>query len=275
VEAVAHAQEVLADRPAATSPPEPDDPEAVATATRRGDPRRGAKGEVPISDEDEALLQRRDAMVEAVQAQLLRKLKRAMQDEQNDLLDRLRGLRQRPTIATLLPSPDEQAERYRTAATPFLGEAALAGGRFLSGEAETGGPSPVADVGGVAGALGVAVATPLRERLERALARSDDDTRALVDEVGAIYREWKSQRIDEVAGDHVTAAFGLGAVAAVAPGTPLRWLVDDNDGPCPDCDDNALARPTPAGEEFPTGQRHPPAHRGCRCIVVRDDTPGS
>ena len=134
--------------------------------------------------------------------------------------------------------------------------------------------------GGVGGALphekhakGAAIAEPLRARLERALAHADDDTRALIDEIGASYRDWKSQRIDQVASDHVTAPFGRGTVASLPAGTPLRWLVDD-DGPCPDCDDNALARPTGAGDEFPTGQRHPPAHRGCRCLVVRDEGDG-
>jgi hypothetical protein len=44
--------------------------------------------------------------------------------------------------------------------------------------------------------------------------------------------------------------------------------VHDLGGPCPDCDDNALAGPTPRGEVFPTGQPHPPAHAGCRCLLV-------
>jgi len=45
-------------------------------------------------------------------------------------------------------------------------------------------------------------------------------------------------------------------------------VAEDVDGPCPDCDDNTLAGELPKGEEFPTGQLHPPAHAGCRCLLV-------
>ena len=47
-----------------------------------------------------------------------------------------------------------------------------------------------------------------------------------------------------------------------------RWVVDDGGAPCPDCDDNALAGPVPHGSEFPTGDLHPPAHPGCRCLAA-------
>ena len=30
----------------------------------------------------------------------------------------------------------------------------------------------------------------------------------------------------------------------------------------------ALAGPTVKGEAYPTGQLHPPAHAGCRCLLV-------
>jgi hypothetical protein len=52
----------------------------------------------------------------------------------------------------------------------------------------------------------------------------------------------------------------------------VRWVVDDIDGPCPDCDDNALAGPTPLGQPFPTGQVAPPAHPGCRCVLAPSPT---
>jgi len=70
-----------------------------------------------------------------------------------------------------------------------------------------------------------------------------------------------------VARPHATTAFVRGAVAAAPDGISLRWIVDD-EVPCPDCDDNALAGPTPKGQKFPTGQLHPPAHQGCRCVLV-------
>jgi len=66
----------------------------------------------------------------------------------------------------------------------------------------------------------------------------------------------------------VVAAFARGAFAATPAATSSRWLVEDVDGPCPDCDDNVLAGDVPKGEAYPTGQQHPPAHPGCRCLVV-------
>jgi len=83
----------------------------------------------------------------------------------------------------------------------------------------------------------------------------------------AVYRQWKVQRIEECARHHIVAAFTLGTFTAMPANAVLQWLVDDN-GPCPDCDDNALAGPTPKGQAFPTGQLYPPAHRGCRCMLV-------
>ena len=91
---------------------------------------------------------------------------------------------------------------------------------------------------------------------------------ALAEAVNGVFRAWKGERIETLAMDHTVAAFGVGLLAAVPAGTALVWVVDDGEGPCPDCDDNGLAGPTAAGEEFPTGQRHPPAHPGCRCVLV-------
>ena len=46
----------------------------------------------------------------------------------------------------------------------------------------------------------------------------------------------------------------------------LRWVPAEVEQ-CPDADDNAL-EPTCKGRPFPTGQSCPPAHAGCRCLVV-------
>ncbi len=94
------------------------------------------------------------------------------------------------------------------------------------------------------------------------------DEGALVELVGAAFREWKGTRVERLAGDHAVFAFAAAVLAAVPDGTALRWIVDDDGAECPDCDDNTLAGPVPAGEEFPTGHRHPPAHAGCRCLLA-------
>jgi DivIVA domain-containing protein len=205
-------------------------------------------------------LARRDELLAPVVTAMARRLKRALQDDQNDILDRLRGAgRWGPEV---LPSVEDHLARYQAAAE-HLAQAAGFGTRFAGG----GGKAP--DVMALSNELATSVVVPLRRRLEGEDAPSSeggDD--ALVDRVGAAFREWKGARVERLAGDQAVAAFGLGTLAAVRPGTTLRWVVDDGGVECPDCDDNALAGPTEPGEAYPTGHAHPPAHAGCRCLIA-------
>ena len=84
------------------------------------------------------------------------------------------------------------------------------------------------------------------------------------------YREAKSQRADLVARELAIAGFNAGVVAAAPPGTSVRWVTDPVRGCSPDCQDNSLAGPIPAGQSFPTGSPYPPAHQRCRCLVIPD-----
>ncbi len=257
--------------------PEPDH-EATAGA---GEGRTPGEGEEPqeddeeggeqLSDADEALLQKRESAVVDLEVTLTRRLKRALQDEQNDVLDRLRNLRGDPTAERLLPDPDAQTARYSSAARPLLAQAASAGAAFALSELDAEGSAPGGEpqIDDLAAETGQGIVDPLRRRLEQAIARNaGDDQAVLVEALGAAYREWKTQRIERLSGDVLSAAFSRGSWQAVPEGTMLRWIVEDTDGPCPDCDDDALAGVLPKGEPFPTGQHHPPAHSGCRCLLV-------
>ena len=90
------------------------------------------------------------------------------------------------------------------------------------------------------------------------------------------FREWKGERIERLAGDHVVAAFSAGTLPAAERGLvrQLEWVAvsGSGDAPCPDCEDNGLNGSQAPGEEFPTGHRHPPAHPGCRCLLARSAT---
>ncbi|MDP9073904.1 MAG: hypothetical protein M3N98_06940 [Actinomycetota bacterium] len=228
--------------------------------------------ERPVPDDDEKLLQLRDAAMTPIEAALTRRLKRVLQDDQNDLLDRLRGLRTHPTAAFVLPARSAQTMRFAAASLPMLGEAAAAGADFVTRRL---GRTPLGDgalgsLDDVAAELANVIVFPLRRRLEEvfAAAAADDDRVALAESIGAAYREWKTQRIEATGADYVAAAYSRGAYAATPAGTTSRWLVEDVDGPCPDCDDNVLAGAVPKGDAYPTGQPHPPAHSGCRCLAV-------
>jgi DivIVA domain-containing protein len=237
----------------------------AATALEAGE----AEGE-EMSDGDEALLQRRESEIVDLEVTLTRKLKRALQDEQNDLLDRLRSLRGEPTASTLLPEHQAQVARYVDAASPLLEKASAAGAAFTAEILEL---KPAnrgsASVGEVANEAARSIVDPLRRRLEEVInAHIGEDQSVLVESLGAAYREWKSQRIERIAGDALAGAFSRGTWHAMPEGTSMRWIVEDADGPCPDCDDDALAGVLPRNEAFPTGQHYPPAHSGCRCLLV-------
>lgn len=216
----------------------------------------------------ERALEGRDELLENLEAGLARALKRVLGDEQNEVLDALRRLG--PAAADgVLPGADAQLAGYRDAAVPWLQQAVRAGAGFASDPEIATGGAAVPAVDTPARALAGELVDPLRARLTRALAAGADadDPSVAAESIRSTYRQWKVQQVEECARHHVLAAFSLGAFAATPPATTLQWLVDD-DGHCPDCDDNALAGPTAKGEAFPTGQLHPPAHPGCRCLLV-------
>ena len=86
-----------------------------------------------------------------------------------------------------------------------------------------------------------------------------------------MYREWKTQHIDDQLDDVFLAAYGRGAYAAIERGTPVRWVTDPGHAACADCNDNTLADAVAAGDVFPTGHECAPAHLGCRCLLVAAD----
>jgi hypothetical protein len=220
--------------------------------------------EARVSTDDEQFLHRRDELIEPVITNLTRRVKRLLQDEQNLLLDRLRTHRGPIKADPLLPDPAAHLVPYVDAAMTALGDAEAAGAQ-LAGTGSERAPDR-AELGALASTLAADLTEPLRRRLQEVLDRAEDVS-AVADSINATYRETKSRRIDRVIGDHVTAAMTLGMRRALPDGSPVHWLVDDADGPCPDCDDNALAGPTPLGDTFPTGQTGPPAHPGCRCLL--------
>ncbi len=254
------------------------DSEDGEDASQEGHPSRPEQ-EVTAGDsvDDQLLVERRNAIVDPISSRLARRLKRALQDEHNDVLDRLRvkasaprrsgdpGVATEAAAGGLLPTQAEQEGRYREVSVEALGEAAQAGAAFAGAPKEP----DAAQVEALAVGLAEAVVEPLRRQLERVVAESSaDDPSVLVERAGAAYREWKGHRIEAQAADAALAAFARGELSGTSAGTLLRWVVHDGGGKCPDCDDNALAGPVAAGDPYPTGQPHPPAHAGCRCLLV-------
>jgi DivIVA domain-containing protein len=222
----------------------------------------------PVQTDSEVALARRDELFEPAFVQLARSLKRALQDDQNELQDRLR---QAPVGAGLddVFALEEQRERLSQAALAGM-EAAWVAGREFAGAPGQAGSGDAALQN--ATSLAAEVCGSLRPRIENGLGELGGGDKTLNDVIGAAYRDLKGGRLEVMAGDHATSAFAAGEVAALhrkrGPQLEVTWLVDDGGTPCPDCADNALAGQQEVGREFPTGQRHPPAHPGCRCVLV-------
>jgi DivIVA domain-containing protein len=205
---------------------------------------------------------RKDELLSPVIAALARRVKRALQDDQNDILDRIRSLG--GWKEGVLPDVSEHTSRYVSASTEMLNEAARAGATFAGVSIDL-----VGDVDAEATKLATAVVSSLRRRLDDQGPGVDPaDDAALAEHVGAAFREWRGDRTERLAGDHATAAFASAALASTAKDVTIRWIVDDEGAPCADCEDNALAEDVRPGDPFPTGHFHPPAHSGCRCLLV-------
>ena len=259
--------DVSAEPPAPPEAPPPGP--ATDGATTAGHTNGAAAPDAPDHVADETARARRDELLEPVEADLVRAFKRVLQDEQNEVLDNLRRQRH-ASAAAVLPDTTVQRGRYEAVAGPVLERAAHAGAEFAAGSEDFGLIADTAPDELVAGLVADLV-VPLRERVERVIQEGvggeTDDALAVADGVSAAYRQWKTEQVERMVQHAAVAAFSMGVLAATPDTARLRWVVDD-DGPCPDCDDNALAGALPRGEAFPTGQRHPPAHVGCRCLLV-------
>jgi hypothetical protein len=203
---------------------------------------------------------RRAQAVDPLVSPLVKRAKRAAQDDQNALLDAVRRHKGRPHADQVLPELDAALSRWATVLNDAVGKAYGAGRVAAGGAAE-----PATD--DLTREAAEAVIAPVRERLAVAIdAGQEGDTGGLVERIGARYREWKNQALDRTLGEVLAFAWARGVYDAVPDGA-VMWWVPFEEGQCSDCDDNAL-EPTVKGKEFPTGQQFPPAHPGCKCLLA-------
>jgi hypothetical protein len=221
-----------------------------------------------VSLDDVGLRRRRDAALETAMAVLLPRVKRRLQDEQNELLDALRRQKSKIDVERAIEPEADQLRAWAELLAPVLDDA-YAAGRTLGGGRTR--PAPARLVERTSELL----VLPLRERVLASLEAVVRDgpydgapewQRVISAAVGARYREWRSQDLEPLLGDLVVVAFARGVYDATPDGMRLRWVPAEVEQ-CPDADDNAL-EPTMKGGPFPTGQACPPAHPGCRCLVV-------
>jgi DivIVA domain-containing protein len=222
------------------------------------------------TDGDPALLARRDELLTPIARELVRHCKRVLQNEQNEILDALRRRRGRPTSEKLLPPLSQQVTAWSEVLTPAIVEAYVAARTAAGPDGEPVSDAPQRMVTGMVEVL----VTPLRDRLLAAVDETlgdDANPDVIAHRIGARYREWKGEELDNRISDLLAAVYARGVYDAAPEGALLRWVPAEQ-GQCPDADDNAL-EPTRRGERFPTGQPFPPAHPGCRCLLAVVDEP--
>ena len=167
---------------------------------------------------------RRDAALVPLIVASARKLKRVLADEQNEVLDALRRKEPVRDLDALVP-------RRRRAGRPLRRRHRRRAGRAPSRPARrpSAGTAPL-DLG-PAGTLAAgaraprrrASSAPLRERLERGVAEGDGDNDAIAKRARGVYREWKTQRIDEQLDDVFRLAYCRGRLRRRSPpGTPVH-----------------------------------------------------
>ncbi len=193
-----------------------------------------------------------------------KRAKRTAQDDQNALLDAVRRHKGRPTAAQVLVPEGDLLTAWTALLHPALDDA------YGAGRAAAGGEPARADDAMVLEAA-QSIVLPVRERIVSAIdTGADGDTGGLVERIGARFREWRNQSLEEGLSDVLAVAWSRGVYDASPDGAVLRWI-PSVEGRCADCDDNGL-EPTIKGASFPTGQPHPPAHPGCRCLLAPADT---
>jgi DivIVA domain-containing protein len=192
---------------------------------------------------------------------LVKQAKRQAQDDQNSLLDAVRRFRGRPESQQVVPAEAEQVGAWSGVLRPAIDPAYASGSRAAGGSASAAPDDLLRELAG-------AVVGPLRERLAAAIDTVEDHA-GLAERIGARYREWKNQALEPALRDALATAWTRGVFDTVPDGAVMQWI-PEQEGRCADCDDNAL-EPTAKGEAFPTGQLLPPAHPGCRCLLVPAD----
>ena len=215
---------------------------------------------VPVQPmHDAGAFAKRDEVLAPIVVAMSRKLKRVLADEENEVLEYLRGKKNALTIDAMVGEQEVHAKRYGDA----ISEDIMAAAKGAAKSAKVTDVIPTVDV-----LIGVQLVRPLRDRLAKAIEQNGTDRVAMAKALRGVYRQWKSQHIDEQVDDIACLAYSRGFFAGVKPGTQVCWMVDPNGPECPDAEDNSLAGSIALGKEFPTGNLHPLAHAGCRCLLA-------
>jgi len=187
-----------------------EDIRATSTSLIFADSRNAFNGE----EMDQSVLQRREAVVNKARGQAVRRVKRALQDEQDALVASLRH-GEAKSVQALLGSVDDQASAYNRAVVRLLREVVRDGAAAVADNHDV--DRNVIDQAGNAAARGLAtelvqdLRTQLQPVLEEMLNAGELPAQATVSNlVAAPYRVMKSEYLDQLLDERIGGAFDQG-----------------------------------------------------------------
>ena len=241
---------------------------AEAVVVKEVAPKKKSKPKQEIIAADPARFAERDEALSGLVVTMARKLKRVLADEQNNVLEHLRGKRSSLEMDAILGTVEEHAVRYAESIAEDTMAAAGSGAKSVK---TAGGSSRRVTQKAVAGHVRDSVTAGLvagfREDARIAIGEAEGDREILASLMRDVYRKWKTDLIDQHVDDLACTSYSKGGFLALEPQTRVSWMVDPEAACCSECEDNSLAGAVTKGEEFPTGHAMPPAHPGCRCLV--------
>lgn len=208
----------------------------------------------------------RDVAVTRSEANLRRQLRRALNDDQSEVLDRLRSGRGRIEVDELQDAA-EQREHFLAPLRRGLTDTARAGAR-------AGGADDVQaeSLDNVIDQMAAYVVDRVRRPTVAAIEEADHaDREKILEPIRSIYRDFRNIGLPELVADALNEAFAIGYYDSIAPGVPVLWAIDPRTDPDPVCEVNRDRTDLVKGEPFPSGHVRPLALPGCRCLVIGID----
>ncbi len=234
-------------------------------------PKVTAKPKVVVPKVDGAVFVKRQEVIDPLIVLLSRKIKRLLADEENSILTYLEIKKSVVALEKVLPESATHTQQYVEALAEDLMAAAMGGARSLSSSMKADLRKKITNaavISVLSKSIDETIVRPLRDRIQRCVEQSNGSREEMSSLVRSVYREWKMQRVETNIPDLARLAYSRGAYLVLDANTPVCWMVDPNGPACADAEDNALAGATPLGTQFPTGDLHPTAHGGCRCLVT-------
>ena len=231
---------------------------------------------VDVTEDEDAIQLRMDSLG-GIRPGMLRRLKRALQDVQNGVLDAIRRQEGDGQVDDLLPDDGELAPLIEVGSMFFAAayRAGIADGAVLVDEEVPEGAGDAARVTALATTFQAVLSHEIRASLTatlRAGLEAGEPETSLSERVGGVFRDLKGPVLEGAVDEHLTRVYGYGAIdlwKEVDAADSKRWVVGEEPRcPANQCRTNAAEGAVGLGDEFPSGDKVPPAHDACTCAVV-------